>query len=169
MRSTHSGSRRGPSPFDQLAEAATQLASRGVFFAACLALVVIWLPSYFVVHNVDTWQLIINTATTIVTFLLVALLQNGSRRSERAIQHKLDALADGLADLMDYQVNGDAVDLQRDIEDLKRAVGLERLPARPPRPRPLARQPHRGNGDADRGGEHEDGEVQNEVRRHAQQ
>jgi low affinity Fe/Cu permease len=142
MRSTRHRFRDN-SPFDHLAEAATQLASRGVFFAACLALVVIWLPSYFVVHNLDTWQLIINTATTIVTFLLVALLQNASRRSERAIQHKLDALADGLADLMDYQVNGDAVDLQRDIEDLKRAVGLERLPARRAHPRVPPREVRR--------------------------
>lgn len=123
--------RRSPSPFDHLAEAATQLTSRGVFFAACLLLIILWVPSYVVVRNVDTWQLIINTATTIVTFLLVALLQNSARRSERAIHHKLDALADGLADLMDYQVNGDVIDLERDIDDLKRAVGLERLPRRP--------------------------------------
>lgn len=104
-----------------------------MFFAACLLLVVLWVPSYVVVRNVDTWQLIINTATTIVTFLLVALLQNSARRSERAIHHKLDALADGLADLMDYEVNGDVIDLKRDIDDLKRAVGLERLPRNEPR------------------------------------
>jgi hypothetical protein len=73
---------------------------------------------------------------------------------------------------MDYQVNGDAVDLQRDIDDLKRAVGLERLPARQARPRVLARQPRqqrRGDGDPGRRGEHEDGEVQSQVRRRAQQ
>jgi uncharacterized membrane protein len=117
-------------PFDHLAEAATRLTSRGVFFGACLLLVVVWVPSYVVIRNVDTWQLIINTATTIVTFLLVALLQSSARRSDRAIHRKLDALADGLADLMDYQVNGDAIDLQRDIADLKQAVGLEQLPRR---------------------------------------
>jgi low affinity Fe/Cu permease len=127
--------RRNPSPFDQLAETATQLTSRGVFFAACLTLVVLWVPSYVVVRNVDTWQLIINTATTIVTFLMVALLQNSARRSDRAIHGKLDALADGLADLMDYQVNGDVIDLKRDIDDLKQAVGLELLPRKPRRQR----------------------------------
>ena len=112
---------------DRLAEAASRFASRGAFFAACVLLVVVWVPSYLVIGNVDTWQLIINTATTIVTFLLVALLQNAARRSDRAIHQKLDALADGLADLMDYQVNSDPVDLQHDIRDLKQAVGLERL------------------------------------------
>jgi low affinity Fe/Cu permease len=122
--------RRNPPPFDHLAEGATRLASRGAFFAACLLLVVVWAPSYFLIRDFDTWQLIINTATTIVTFLLVALLQNAARRSDRAIHQKLDALADGLADLMDYQVNGDAIDLQHDIADLKHAVGLEQLSSR---------------------------------------
>src|SRR3712207_143149 len=110
--------RLNATPFDRVAEAACEFASRGVFFAACLLLVVVWAPSYFVIGDVNTWQLIINTATTIVTFLLVALLQNSGRRSDRAIHHKLDALADGLADLMEHQVNGDSVDLQRDIADL---------------------------------------------------
>ncbi len=88
-----------------------RFASRGVFFAGCLVLVVLWAASFVVIRNVDTWQLIINTVTTVVTFLLVALLQNSAHRSDRAIHQKLDALADGLADLMDYQVNGDVVDL----------------------------------------------------------
>ena len=52
-------------------------------------------PTYLLVGNVDTYQLIINTPTTIITFLLVALLQNTQRRSEQAIQKKLDAIADG--------------------------------------------------------------------------
>ena len=126
-------------PFDRFAEASTDFVSRGVFFVACLLLVVVWVPSYFVFRNVDTWQLIINTATTIVTFLLVALLQNSARRSDRAIHHKLDALADGLADLMEHQVSGDAADLQHDIDDLKQAVGLERrLAPRRPRRVPVA-------------------------------
>jgi low affinity Fe/Cu permease len=126
---------------DRLAEAAVRFAGRGVFFAACVLLVLVWAASYFVIRNIDTWQLIINTVTTVVTFLLVALLQNSAHRSDRAIHQKPDALADGLADLMDYQVNGDVVDLARDIADLKRAVGLERLSERPPRrarPRPAA-------------------------------
>jgi low affinity Fe/Cu permease len=87
--------------------------------------VLIWVPSYVFIRNLDTWQLIINTATTIVTFLLVALLQNSQRRSERAMHTKLDALADGLADLMTH-VGGSDRTLERDVRDLKEAVGLER-------------------------------------------
>jgi low affinity Fe/Cu permease len=74
----------------------------------------------------NTWQLIINTLTTIITFLMVALLQNSQTRSDQALQHKLNAIADGLADLMAY-VHSDGVDrdLQRDLIELRDSVGLE--------------------------------------------
>lgn len=66
------------SRFDHFAEASSDYVSRAAFFAACILLVLVWAPSYFVIRNFDTWQLIINTATTIITFLLVALLQNSA-------------------------------------------------------------------------------------------
>src|SRR4051812_19379932 len=66
--------------FDRFAEAASSFASRPCFFAGCVLLIVIWAPSFFVLGSVDPWQLIINTATTIVTFLMVALLQNAQTR-----------------------------------------------------------------------------------------
>src|SRR2546423_1769209 len=72
------------SPFDQFATAAARFVSRAWFFALCVLLVVVWVPSYFVFRDVNTWQLIINTATTIVTFLLVALLQNTQTSSDEA-------------------------------------------------------------------------------------
>jgi low affinity Fe/Cu permease len=65
-------------------------ASRVWFFAACLTLVLIWVPS-ITFFDVDTWQLVINTATTIGTFLPVALLQNTQTRADAAVQHKLYA------------------------------------------------------------------------------
>jgi low affinity Fe/Cu permease len=82
------------------------------------------------VGNFNTYQLIINTPTTIITFLLVALLQNTQERSERVVQKKLDAIADGLSDLMEHFASGEdperaRADLARDIEDLRAAVGLE--------------------------------------------
>jgi hypothetical protein len=131
--------------FDRFAGVASRLFSRAGFFTFCVLLVLIWAPSYFVIRSLDTWQLIINTATTIVTFLLVALLQNAARRSDRAIHHKLDALADGLADLMEHQLSGDPADLRRDIEELKRAVGLERRSEPSVRRARSARNAHRSN------------------------
>jgi len=110
--------------FDRFAEAASQFASHAAFFIGCVLLVVIWAPTYFVLGSLNTWQLVINTATTIVTFLLVALLQNAQRRSDDAVHQKLDALADGLADVMEHtSTQGDT--LRNDITELRKAVGTE--------------------------------------------
>jgi hypothetical protein len=88
-----------PEFFDRFAGAASSFASRAPFFAFCVALLIVWAPTVTFL-KVDTWQLIINTVTTIVTFLLVALLQNSQTRGDQATQHKLNAIADRLADLM---------------------------------------------------------------------
>jgi Low affinity iron permease len=117
--------------FDRFAGRCANFVSRAPFFTFCVLLVVLWAPTYFLVGNFDTYQLIINTPTTIITFLLVALLQNTQKRNEQALQHKLDAVADGLADLMEHFATDDpgrqAVkeDLAGDMEDLRAAVGLE--------------------------------------------
>jgi len=112
--------------FDRFAGMAALVASRAYFFAFCVLLIVVWAPSYFLVGNLDTWQLIINTATTIITFLMVALLQNSQTRSDQAVQHKLNAIADGLADVMAYMTQGaEDVDLREDMMELREAVGLE--------------------------------------------
>jgi hypothetical protein len=116
--------------FDRFAGWSAGFVSKAPFFAFCVLLVVVWAPSYFLVGKFDTYQLIINTPTTIITFLLVALLQNTQRRSEQVVQKKLDAIADGLSDLMEHFA-GDGSDraaredLSGDIEDLRAAVGLE--------------------------------------------
>jgi uncharacterized membrane protein len=112
--------------FDRFATKAADFVSGAWFFTMCVLLVVIWAPSYFLFGNVDTWQLIINTATTIVTFLLVALLQNTQTRANDAVQHKLNAIAGGLADLMDQIADDrDPQNLRYDTRELRRAVGLE--------------------------------------------
>lgn len=108
--------------FDQIASTASKAVSRAPFFIACLAMVVVWAPSYFVIHDLDLWQLIINTATTIITFLLVALLQNSQYRADAAIQHKLNAIACGLEDVL-AEFRG----TESDRQELNRAVGLEDL------------------------------------------
>lgn len=112
--------------FDRFASGASRFASRAWFFALCVLLVLLWAPSFFLFGNVDTWQLVINTATTIVTFLLVALLQNTQSRADDAVQHKLNAVADGLADLMKHTASiHDQHSLHRDMIELRDAVGLE--------------------------------------------
>src|SRR6187397_2165960 len=115
-------------PFDRFAGVSSMIASRAAFFTLCVILILVWAPTYFLIQNVDTWQLIINTVTTIITFLMVALLQNSQTRSDQAIQHKLNAIADGLADLMTHLSERHADDdLRNDIHELRLAVGLEQI------------------------------------------
>ncbi|HEY7661365.1 MAG TPA: low affinity iron permease family protein [Actinomycetota bacterium] len=120
--------------FDRFAGRASEVVSRAPFFAFCVLLVVAWLIEgvFRVISGGtsaflgDSYQLQINTTTTIITFLLVALLQNSQTRSDRAIHHKLDAIADGIADLMSHLAERtDDEDLRRDIRELRAAVGLE--------------------------------------------
>ena len=105
--------------FDRFATAASKLVSRAWFFAFCVLLVVVWAPSIALIHNIGTWQLIINTLTTIITFLLVALLQNTQERSDRALQDKLNAVAAALAKVVEAQ------GFEKDAAELRSAVGLE--------------------------------------------
>ena len=113
--------------FDLFATWASKIASRAAFFTFCVLLVLIWAPSIFLFSTIDTWQLVINTATTIITFLLVALLQNTQSRANNAVQHKLNAIADGLADLMTHVAAGDDNHpIHQDVRELRAAVGLER-------------------------------------------
>lgn len=67
------------------------MGSAGAFLAAA-ALIVAWAISGPFFHFSDTWELLINTATTIVTFLMVFLIQNTQNRDSRAIHLKLDEL-----------------------------------------------------------------------------
>jgi low affinity Fe/Cu permease len=107
--------------FDRFAGAVTAFVSRGTFFALCVAMVAIWAPSYLLVGDFDTYQLLINTPTTIVTFLLVALLQNSQTRADAALQQKLNAIATALADLMETIDPADYTSRR----ELRSAVGLE--------------------------------------------
>jgi low affinity Fe/Cu permease len=117
--------------FDRFAGWASKLVSRAWFFSACVLLLLVWAPSYFLFGDVNTWQLLINSATTIVTFLLVALLQNAQRRGDQATQHKLNAIAGGLAELMRERSNPVEPDEDTDARmvtarrELVAAVGLE--------------------------------------------
>ncbi len=119
-----------PGRFDRFAAAASGWVSRAWFFSACVGLIVVWMPSFFVLGDVDTWQLVINTATTIVTFLLVALLQNAQQRADQATQHKLNAIAAGVAAMMQEQISpSTSTDARWRVYDARRelvaAVGLE--------------------------------------------
>lgn len=113
----------GPSTFDRFSSAVATVVSRAWFFAAAVAMIVIWAPT-FIFMNIDTWQLVINTITTIITYLLVALLQNTQSRADTAVQSKLNALAEGMIDIME-SLEGNDPGIRADIEELQQAIGLE--------------------------------------------
>ena len=78
--------------FTRLATAVARAAGRPQTFALCLVLVAVWGATGPLFRFSDTWQLVINTGTTIVTFLMVFLIQNAQNRDASAIQAKLDEL-----------------------------------------------------------------------------
>jgi len=78
--------------FNRIASRVAQAAGRPATFAACVGIVLLWAAAGPVFGFSDTWQLIINTGTTIVTFLMVFLIQNTQNRDGAAIQAKLDEL-----------------------------------------------------------------------------
>jgi Flp pilus assembly protein TadB len=133
QKDSNDGRQRGEMPsdvsgelsfFDRFATQISHWVSRAWFFALCVLLIVVWAPS-FTIMSLDTWQLVINTATTIITFLLVALLQNTQSRTDDATQQKLNAIADALADLM-AELSAEYPQLQCHCSELAAAVGLER-------------------------------------------
>ena len=78
--------------FIRFATLTAKVAGKPWTFIACLAVVLIWAISGPIFKFSETWQLVINTGTTIVTFLMVFLIQNTQNRDGAAMQAKLDEL-----------------------------------------------------------------------------
>jgi low affinity Fe/Cu permease len=84
--------REGRLSFGAIARWASSALGSGRAFAVACAVVLVWALAGPLFHFSDTWQLVINTGTTIVTFLMVFLIQNTQNRDARAIHLKLDEL-----------------------------------------------------------------------------
>ena len=78
--------------FGVIANRTAQAAGRAATFMVASGVVLVWAVTGPLFHYSDTWQLVINTGTTIVTFLMVFLIQNSQNRDGAAIQVKLDEL-----------------------------------------------------------------------------
>ena len=81
-----------PSAFTRLAKKASTFTGRPACFALALGTIVVWAVTGPLFKFSDTWQLVINTGTTIITFLMVFLIQNTQNRDTEAMQIKLDEL-----------------------------------------------------------------------------
>jgi low affinity Fe/Cu permease len=78
--------------FTRCAKATSRATGRPWAFILACGLIVVWLLSGPLFHYSDTWQLVINTSTTIITFLMVFLIQSTQNRDAEAMQVKLDEL-----------------------------------------------------------------------------
>ncbi len=83
---------RNASWYTRFAKAASHFCGRPRVFTLAVLVIVVWLVSGPLFGYSDTWQLVINTGTTIITFLMVFLIQNTQNRDTQAIQVKLDEL-----------------------------------------------------------------------------
>ena len=78
--------------FVSLAKATSHASGRPVAFGLAVAVIVVWAATGPLFGFSDTWQLVINTGTTVVTFLMVFLIQNTQNRDSEALQIKIDEL-----------------------------------------------------------------------------
>jgi low affinity Fe/Cu permease len=130
--------------FNWCAARIAAFAGQAYAFVGATLLIVIWGITGPLFHYSDTWQLVINTTTTIVTFLMVFLIQNSQNRDGAAIQAKLDELLRavdkargafiGIEHLTDKEIEKIRVALERETGN----VGTAAKPAGP-MPKPKAR------------------------------
>jgi len=110
--------------FNWCAARIATFAGQSYAFVTAVLLIIAWGLSGPVFHYSDTWQLVINTATTIVTFLMVFLIQNSQNRDGAAMQAKLDellrAVAKARADFIGIEHLTDA-----EIEQIRQALERE--------------------------------------------
>jgi low affinity Fe/Cu permease len=105
--------------FSRFASSTAQLVGHPYMFLAAVVVLVIWAASGPFFHYSDTWQLIINTGTTIITFLVVFLIQNTQNRDAKALHLKLDELIRS-----HHPANDDLIDIQKlsdeELDDLEK-------------------------------------------------
>ena len=110
--------------FTSIASRIAAFAGQPVAFIIALALMILWGATGPVFHYSDTWQLVVNTSTTIVTFLMVFLIQNSQNRDGAAMQAKLDEIIRSL-DEARSQFIGIEHHTDREIQGIRRSLEEE--------------------------------------------
>ena len=110
--------------FTRIATLIATLAGRPATFLVAVATIVVWAVTGPLFHYSDTWQLVINTGTTIVTFLMVFLIQNSQNRDGAAIQAKLDELLRAIEEARSHFVGIEHM-TDEEIEQIREALEKE--------------------------------------------
>lgn len=122
--SSRQRNRGGRGPFEQFVEAVNQQVSRAPFFVLILTVLVLWVASYPLWPSSTKWELALHTGASVLSLLLLVLLENAGRRNQEAAQEKLNVLAEALSALMSSRAADDP-DLHEAVDKLRDAVGLE--------------------------------------------
>jgi low affinity Fe/Cu permease len=121
--------------FTSIANGIARFVGDPIAFMLALATVIVWAVTGPVFHYSDTWQLVINTGTTIVTFLMVFLIQNSQNRDAAAMQAKLDELiravemARGQFIGIEHRTDKEIQEIRTELE--KECAELEENPYKP--------------------------------------
>ena len=109
--------------FTRLATSAAHVAGQPLAFAVVAMLILFWILSGPIFNWSDSWQLIVNTGTTIVTFLMVFLIQNSQNRDAAALQAKLDEVIRSISDArnefigIEHLTDSEIETIRADLED----------------------------------------------------
>ena len=112
------------SPFARMANLVAWLTGRPATFALCCGIILAWAVSGPFFQYSDTWQLVINTGTTIVTFLMVFLIQNTQNRDGAALQGKLDELIRATRDAHNHLVALEKRP-EEEVEEIRKEIERE--------------------------------------------
>jgi low affinity Fe/Cu permease len=141
-----------PGLFIRFSQSVARLAGRPATFATACTLILVWAISGPIFHFSETWQLVVNTATTIITFLMVFVLQNTQNRDGEAVQAKLDELIYALHSADNHFVQAEKLD-DKDLKELREKLAqhvakaddeLGRRHSAKPQPKPKTKSPARG-------------------------
>ena len=110
--------------FTRVATGISYAAGKPLTFLLAIGVIAVWAVTGPIFRFSDTWQLIINTGTTIVTFLMVFLIQNTQNRDAAAMQAKLDELLRAVTKARDQFIGVEHL-TEREIEMIRRALERE--------------------------------------------
>jgi low affinity Fe/Cu permease len=123
-RKQDDGEGDGRTSFERFVEVVQSRVSSAPFFLICLTVVAVWFVSVPLWPDLKQWQVAIHTVASVLSILLLVLLENSGRRAEEASQEKLNVIAEGLAELMESHARTDP-ELAGATRKLREAVGLE--------------------------------------------